>query len=195
MDNFKKHFKKHLEKFLGKLPTTEVEIIVSYFEQLTVKKKECIQESGMLCDKMFFVLRGCLRSYYVKTNGGEQTIDFAIENWWITDNKAFEEGTISSFSIQAIEATDILMITTRQFVLLLEESPIMEKYFRCVFQRAYAAAQYRLKYLYEFSREELYFHFEESYPEFVQRIPQYLMASYLGFSPEYLSEIKKKKFS
>lgn len=185
--------KKHIEKFIG--VQEDMDTIISYFDVLHIKKKECIQESDMLCDKMFFVLKGCLRSYYIKTNGGEQTTDFAIESWWITDNKAFEQQSTSSFSIQAVEATDVLVITARQFALLVEEYPIMEKYFRCVFQRAYAASQYRLKYLYEFSREELYFHFEESFPDFVQRIPQYLMASYLGFSPEYLSEIKKKRFS
>lgn len=185
--------KKHIEKFIG--VQEDMDSIISYFDVLHVNKKECIQEPGMLCDKMFFVLNGCLRSYYMKNNGIEQTTDFAIENWWITDNKAFEQQSSSSFSIQAVETTDVLVITGRQFEILVEQHPIMEKYFRCIFQRAYAAAQYRLKYLYEFSREELYFHFEESFPEFVQRIPQYLMASYLGFSPEYLSEIKKKRFS
>jgi hypothetical protein len=65
----------------------------------------------------------------------------------------------------------------------------MERYFRQVTERAYAASQFRIKFLYDFSREELFWHFMESYPEFAQRIPQYMLASYLGFTPEYLSEI------
>lgn len=189
------NFIRHLEKFLGKLSEKEIEAILSYFEINTVNKKEYLQEADRLCEKLFFVEQGCLRSYYVKDNGVEQTVDFAIENWWLTDNMAFEHQLDSSFYIQSVENSIVLVITKERFVSLLADCPIMEKYFRQVFQRAYAAAQYRLKYLYEFSREELYFHFEERFPEFVQRIPQYLMASYLGFSPEYLSEIKKKRFS
>jgi ribosomal protein L10 len=71
----------------------------------------------------------------------------------------------------------------------------MERYFRFIYQRAYAASQMRFKYLYEFSKEEFYQHLNENYPEFIQRIPQYLIASFLGFTPEYLSEIRKKKRS
>lgn len=190
-----KNFIQHIEKFVGTLSTLERDSVLSYFELIKVKKKETVLEADMLCDKLFFVEVGCLRSYYMKSNGVEQTIDFAIENWWLTDNMAFEQYTNSNFYIQAVEKSEVIVITREQFVLLLEKHPIMEKYFRQVFQRAYAAAQYRVKYLYEFSREELYFHFEERFPEFIQRIPQYLLASYLGFSPEYLSEIKKKRFS
>jgi len=189
------NFSRHLEKFIGQLTKEEIEVILSYFEIITVKKKEVLQEADKLCDKLFFVEQGCLRSYYMKANGVEQTIDFAIENWWLTDNMAFENKSNSGFCIQSVEKSLVLMITKDKFLALLTNYPIMEKYFRQVFQRAYAAAQYRIKYLYEFSREELYFHFEERFPEFIQRIPQYLMASYLGFSPEYLSEIKKKRFS
>jgi hypothetical protein len=78
---------------------------------------------------------------------------------------------------------------------LLEAHPVMEKYFRCIYQKAYAAAQMRVKLLYEYSREELYRQFLKNYPTFLQRVPQYLIASYLGFTPEYLSEIRKKNFS
>ncbi|MEK6494416.1 Crp/Fnr family transcriptional regulator [Myroides odoratimimus] len=190
-----KNLIQHIEKFVGTLSLSEIESILSYFELIKVKKKEVILEADMLCDKLFFVEVGCLRSYYIKNNGMEQTTDFAIENWWLTDNMAFEQHTNSSFYVQAVEKSEVIVITKEQFALLLEKHPIIEKYFRKVFQHAYAAAQYRVKYLYEFSREELYFHFEERFPEFIQRIPQYLMASYLGFSPEYLSEIKKKRFS
>ncbi|AJH14351.1 Crp/Fnr family transcriptional regulator [Myroides profundi] len=190
-----KNFIQHIEKFVGTLSTSERDSVLSYFELIKVKKKETVLKADMLCDKLFFVEVGCLRSYYMKSNGIEQTIDFAIENWWLTDNMAFEQHTNSNFYIQAVEKSEVIVITREQFALLLEKHPIMEKYYRQVFQRAYAAAQYRVKYLYEFSREELYFHFEDRFPEFIQRIPQYLLASYLGFSPEYLSEIKKKRFS
>ena len=71
----------------------------------------------------------------------------------------------------------------------------MERYFRFIYQRAFAAMQMRIKYLYEFSKEDFYSHLASHYPEFVQRIPQYLIASFLGFTPEYLSEIRNKSRS
>ena len=75
------------------------------------------------------------------------------------------------------------------------EPSIMERYFRYVYQRAFAAYQMRLKYLYTMSKEDYFFHFYDLYPGFVQRIPQYLLASFLGLTPEYLSELRKKKRS
>jgi len=69
----------------------------------------------------------------------------------------------------------------------------MERYFRIVMQRAVAATQLRNKYLYEMSKEEFYQHFSTSFPEFVQRVPQYMIASYLGLTPQYVSELRKKK--
>jgi hypothetical protein len=68
----------------------------------------------------------------------------------------------------------------------------MERYFRFVYQRAFGAMQMRIKYLYDFTKEEIFLHFIQHFPEFVQRIPQHLLASFLGFTPEYLSEIRKK---
>ncbi|MDM1046328.1 Crp/Fnr family transcriptional regulator [Myroides sp. 1354] len=188
-------FIEHIERFTSPLTPSEKASILSFFSFETQAKKTWIQEAGKPCTTLCFVLRGCLRSYYIKANGIEQTVDFAIEQWWLTDYLAFENQTSSDFYIQTVEPTDILLITSADFKALMVAHPIMEKYFRIIFQKAYGAAQRRLKFLYEYSREELYFHFEAQFPAFVQRIPQYLLASYLGFSPEYLSEIKKKRFS
>ena len=185
----------HIERFTGPLLSVEATAIASFFKIRSLAKKEIIQQADTPCDVMCFVLKGCMRSYYLKENGIEQTVDFAIENWWMTDFLAFEQQTSSSFSLQAVERTEIFYLSSREYTSLLRAHPIMEKYFRSVFQKAFGAAQHRLKFLYAFSREELYFHFEEQFPAFVQRIPQYLLASYLGFSPEYLSEIRKKRFS
>lgn len=185
----------HIERFTHPLDTTEQQAILSFFTLHTLDKKTTIQEAGLPCKALCFVLSGCLRSYYGKENGTEQTLDFAIEQWWLTDHLAFTTQTTSDFYIQTVEKSTILCINPTNFQTLLAHHPVMEQYFRILFQRAYGAAQRRLKFLYEYSREELYFHFEAQFPSFVQRIPQYLLASYLGFSPEYLSEIKKKRFS
>jgi len=85
-----------------------------------------------------------------------------------------------------------LVISSDSQEKLLVEFPVMERYFRFVYQRAYAANQMRVKYIFSLSKEEFYFNLLKKQPAFVQRVPQYLIASFLGFTPEYLSEIWKR---
>ena len=125
----------------------------------------------------------------------EQTIQFALEIWWMADYTSFERQQPSDYYIQAVEKTEVLAISNDEQEALLQQHPAMERYFRLVHQRTHAAAQFRIKSLYSLSREEQYHQFNNKYPEFVQRIPQYLLASFLGFTPEYLSEIRARRRS
>lgn len=184
-------FKQHLYKFIG-IDDEEFSSVISYFQVLEVKKKQDLMSEGEICRSIFFVVKGCLRKFFINEKGIEQTTEFAIENWWITDTFAYERQIKSDFSIQAVEKSVILKIDFQSQEVLLIKHPVMERYFRMIYQRAYAAAERRIRYLYEFSREELYVHFSTQYPWFIQRIPQYLIASFLGFTPEYLSEIRAK---
>ncbi len=184
-------FKQHLRKFVD-IDEEEFAEILSYFTVLEVGKKENLLAEGGMCKSCFFVLSGCLRMFFVNEKGVEQTTQFAIENWWITDNMAYEHEQPSAFYIQAVENSQVMILHRYSQEELLQQFPKMERYFRFIYQRAYAASQRRIKFLYEFTREELYHHFNDHYPEFVQRIPQYLIASYLGFTPEYLSEIRSR---
>lgn len=184
-------FKAHLDKFIT-INEEEYASILSFFRVLEVKKKETLLLDGEICRSMFFIVNGCLRKFFINEKGVEQTTEFAIENWWITDTFAFERQIQSSFNIQAVERSVVLVLDLRVQEELLRKHPVMEHYFRMIYQRAYAAAERRIRYLYEMSREELYVHFSKQYPGFIQRIPQYLIASFLGFTPEYLSEIRAK---
>jgi CRP-like cAMP-binding protein len=187
-------FKAHLKKFI-EITDDEFSAILSFFRIIKVKKKENLLVEGEICKSNYFVLEGCLRKFFINEKGMEQTTEFAIENWWITENIAYERKTESQFYIQAVEHSEVLTIDSASQEKLLIEFPKMERYFRFIYQRAYAASQMRIKYLYSFSKEEFYDSLTKNYPEFVQRIPQYLIASYLGFTPEYLSEIRNKKRS
>ncbi|MDN5396503.1 MAG: Crp/Fnr family transcriptional regulator [Chryseobacterium sp.] len=184
-------FKTHLNKFIT-VTDEEYVSIFSFFREIEVKKKQSLMLQGEICRSMFFVSAGCLRKFFVNEKGTEQTTEFAIENWWITDTFAYERQTQSDFCIQAVERSAVLVIDLQQQELLLQKHPIMERYFRMIYQRAYAASERRIRYLYEMSREELYVHFSTLYPWFIQRIPQYLIASFLNLTPEYLSEIRAK---
>lgn len=184
-------FKAHLDKFIS-IDDQEFASVISYFQIINTGKKENLMLEGEICKFKYFVLEGCLRKFFINERGIEQTTEFAIENWWISDTFAFEKQMKSDFNIQAVEKSRILMIDYSSQEHLLEKHPIMERYFRMVYQTAYAAAEKRLRYLYEMTKEEYYIHFSTLYPWFIQRIPQYLVASFLGFTPEYLSEIRAK---
>lgn len=170
-------------------------LIGPFFEYRIYKRKELLLTEGQRCFEKFFLINGCVQLCYLKQNGTEQTIDFAIENWWISDFMAFSKNDVARFSIRAIEDTKVLCISAEKQDELLKQVPELNAYFHLIFQRAYAASQMRLRYLYEFSKEELYLNFLEQFPAFTQRVPQYLLASFLGFTPEYLSELRKKFFS
>lgn len=185
-------FKQHLQKFIA-IDEEKFNDVLSFFELKTVKKKENVLVEGQVCKFNYFVLNGCMRMFFINEKGVEHTTQFAIENWWITDNMAYEHQLQTEFYIQAVEDTRLLTLHAESQEKLLSRYPEMERYFRYIYQRAYAASQRRIKYMYDFSREELYNHFQLVNPQFVQRIPQYLIASYLGFTPEYLSEIRRKK--
>lgn len=181
----------HIKKFVN-VSEADFADILNLFELLSLKKKEMLMDEGQLCRRHFFVLKGCLRLFFMKETGIEQTTQFAIENWWITDNLAFLQQQPSSFAIQAIERSEVLAISYEAQEKMLTQFPQMERYFRKVFEKSFAASQMRIKYINDYSREEIYLYFAKVQPAFLQRVPQYMLASYLGFTPEYLSEIKKK---
>ncbi|RXK81822.1 Crp/Fnr family transcriptional regulator [Filimonas effusa] len=189
----KQALEQHISKFI-QLPEEVQEEVLSRFEPVTVRKKQLLVEAGKRCTHFYFVSKGCLR-LYLQEESAEHTIQFAIENWWMTDIDAFSAGRNASFFVQAVETSELLSISKTGFDALLAEFPSMEKYFRMIYQRAYAAALFRIHYIFRLSKEELYDNFASQYPEFLQRIPQKILASFLGFSPEYLSELRRKKLS
>lgn len=187
-------FIQHLKKY-GHIEPQQISGILSFFKRTRYRKKESLMTAGQICQEHFFVESGCLRMYFVDEKGVEHTTQFAIESWWMTDHLSFLNQSGTGFYIQAVEKTIVLSLNVNRQNELLARYPEMEKYFRIIYQRAYAASQMKEMYLQDFSREELFNHFYDNFPEFVQRVPQYMLASYLGITPEYLSEIRNKKRS
>ncbi len=103
-------FKKHIEKFITIDDATYQEVI-AFFEIISVKKKENLMEEGEFCNYHFFVEQGCIRKFFLKNTGVEQTTEFALEHWWMTDTFAFERQEQSTFYIQAIERSVVLRIS------------------------------------------------------------------------------------
>lgn len=182
----------HLQKITGSSNHAD-EAVLSFFETKQFKKKDILQAEGERCSSYYFVLKGCLRLYFSDRNGAEQTLQFALENWWMTDMDAFRTGRNSNYTIQAMEATEVLCISPANYTLILKEFPIVESYFRSVYERAYAASLLRVRMISRMPKDQFYELFQTKYPEFIQRIPQKILASFLGFTPEYLSELRKKQ--
>lgn len=182
----------HVRRFVDLDESAEGRLL-SFFEPLSVQKKQRIVEEGKLCRYSLFVVKGCMRLLLIDDKGNEQTIQFAIENWWITDVDAFRSSRNASFSVQAIEDCEVLAITVSRQETLFREVPVMERYFRHIYERAYAASLFRVSWIFNLSKEEFYDHFCTKHPGFIQRIPQKMLASFLGFTPEYLSELRKKR--
>ncbi|SNZ00592.1 Crp/Fnr family transcriptional regulator [Flagellimonas pacifica] len=177
------------------LSEEELSEILSYFDFHKLTKKETLLSAGKLCNRLFFVEKGCLQLYFIDDLGNHKTTQFAMEHWWLTDFLAFQNQKPSNFYVETVEKSKVLSISFSKHQELLDKCPKMEKYYRNIYETAYGAALMRLKYMNSLSKEEMFFMFRDNFPEFVQRVPQYLLASFLGLTPEYLSEIKKKQLS
>ncbi|GGM96147.1 hypothetical protein GCM10010967_32120 [Dyadobacter beijingensis] len=182
----------HIKAIAG-LPTDTTGGVLDFFRYRQVAKKEVVQQADRECTTLYFVVRGCLRMYFADSKGVEHTTQFALESWWLTDFLAFEKKQQTGFAIQAVEPAEVLSIDRQSYHAMLDAFPRMERYFRILYQYGYGAAMLRMKYQQDMSREALYRQFAGLYPDFVQRVPQYLLASYLDITPEYLSELRKKR--
>jgi len=184
----------HINRYVT-IDKIEFQEIAKYFEKRSVKKKEPLYEPGNKPLGHYFVLSGCLQLYIVEEGGTEHTLQFAIDNWWITDYLAYHNNMSSECYIQGVKASTVLHLNHNKELELLKRFPKMETYFRKIYQTAYGASLNRIKYLFIYSKEEIYFRFKEAFPDFVNNVPQYLVASFLGLSQEYVSKLKRKNIS
>jgi len=186
--NLVKNIRRYIE-----LDEPEVQTLYQYVKPVSLQKKEYLLKEGQVCRAYYFVEKGCLRMFFINNKTVEQITQFALDGWWISDYFSLMDNKPSEYYIQTIEKSEILSIDMVLLDDLLKELPQLERYFRLIMQKAVAASQLRQKYMYEMTKEEFYVLFSTSFPEFVQRVPQYMIASYLGLTPEYVSELRKKK--
>ncbi|MEM7382535.1 MAG: Crp/Fnr family transcriptional regulator [Bacteroidota bacterium] len=181
---------KYLRRYVTLSPE-EDSLFQSYLTPVKLKRKEFAFEQGMLCNSRYFITKGCMRLFYIDPKGHEQIIHFGIDNWWITDYDSLLTNSQTRFNLQAIEPTELLVLKESALEEIYQRIPALERLFRIIMERTYIAGQRRLEYMFSMSSEELYEHFISANPAFIQRIPQYMLASYLGITPEYLSALRK----
>lgn len=186
---FDKLFQKLEEKI--KLSEKDKKRIASFFEIKILRKKELLLQEADYCKNLAFVATGVLKSYTVDDKGQEHISLLAWEGWWVSDFKSFicEEKAI--LSIDAIEDSEVLLLSRSNYEKLLIEVPSMERYFRILYQNSLITKDRRLISSNTYTAEEKYLQLIKMYPFISQRIPQNLIASYLGITTETISRIKK----
>jgi CRP-like cAMP-binding protein len=157
-----------------------------------LKKDEFLLREGEIPRYGAFVTKGILRSYVIDNKGKEHIIQFAPENWWISDKSGMSDGTPATFFIDAIEDSDIILLDLRGHLTLLQQIPAYAESFRAGIQRRAVAKDHRIVASLTASAEERYSDFLRTYPQIAQRVPQHMLASYLGVTPETVSRIRKQ---
>ena len=164
----------------------------SIVQHKKLKRKTILLSPGMICNSQIYVVKGCLRSYYVTDQGQEHTIQFARDDWFISDFNSYITQMEATLYIEAISEVEIDLLPFKLTEELCKHHHQLEHFFRIVAQKAFAYAQKRVLSNLNDSAQERYEKFNQLYPDIVQAVPQYMLASYLGMTPEFLSKIRKK---
>ncbi|MBJ6369221.1 Crp/Fnr family transcriptional regulator [Snuella sedimenti] len=181
------YIRKHID-----LSSQEESILASKVVLRKYLKGQYIVQQGDVCQYECFVLSGCTKTFYVDEEGQEHIVMFSIEDWWTSDMGSFITQTPADFNIQCLENTELVLFPYNEIESLYKEIPKLERFFRQIIERAFVTSQKRLVRSFSLSAKEQYLHFREQYPQIEQRIPQYMVASYLGITKEFLSKIKNQ---
>jgi CRP-like cAMP-binding protein len=157
-----------------------------------IPRKTMLLKEGDVCHFESFVNKGCIRNYYIDEKGDEVTLQFAIENWWVSDITSFHERVPSLMFIETLEDVEVLTLTLENKELLLKEIPKFERMFRLMVQKNLANLQQRLFKTIATTATDKYLDFLKRYPTIPQRVAQHYIASFLGFTPEFLSKVRAR---
>jgi CRP-like cAMP-binding protein len=174
------------------LTSEEQEIIKSYLVPKKLRKKQYLLQGGDVCKAYAFIAKGVLRAYSVDSNGSEYIIQFGLEGWYISDLYSFITGEPATYNIDAIEDAELVLISKSAHDELLKKVPKYETFTRLNMTSAYLAMQKRLTSNISLPVEKRYEDFIALYPNIAQRVPQHMIASYMGLTPETLSRIRKR---
>lgn len=185
--------KANIERTIGEpLSEKDKEAFSHLVFEKSTDKKVILAEQGTICNYVYFVIAGSAYSYITDPKGNKHALQFALENYWISDLYSFFSGRKAIFTVETLEPCKLVVLSKENFQLACKTIPIFNCFFRILIQNAYVNLQYRIAKANSEEAETRYTEFSKQYPQFMQRIPQYLIASYLGIKPQSLSRIRKE---
>jgi len=183
---------KHIEKLIT-LSKDDRQLLRDAVKERRLLRKQFLVQEGNASKYENFVVEGCLRTFYVDAKGGDHTLSFSIEDWWANDLESFLQETPSQWNIEALEPTRVLSIEKQQLETLYRQVPALERFFRILHQQAFIAQTNRILWSISMAGAERYETFLAKYPSIAQRVPQKYIASYLGITPVFLSQLRKQR--
>ena len=174
------------------LTAEETALFNEILEYRKVPKKTRLLQAGDVCNFEAYINKGCIREYIINENGAEVTLQFAVEDWWVSDLASFQDQGPAHMNIETLEDCELLILTHDSKEKLLNEVPKLERMFRLMLQRHLTVVQKRLFKTISTTAMEKYLEFINRYPGIPQRVPQHYIASYLGISPEFLSKLRAR---
>ncbi|MBO0931434.1 Crp/Fnr family transcriptional regulator [Fibrella aquatilis] len=178
----------HLEQ-IAPLTDGEFDYILGHFMPRAFRRHQFVVQEGMAVPGDFFVVKGCLRAYHTASDGKESILQFATENWWVTDYDAYYRERPATISIDCIEPCELLCLSLLNREKLCAELRGVEHFFRKKSNAGYVALQQRILSLLTTNAAERYEQFAAQYPHLLQRLPKTMIAAYLGVSRETLSRL------
>ncbi|GAB3641316.1 Crp/Fnr family transcriptional regulator [Spirosoma arcticum] len=173
------------------LTTDEISLFTTLLTSKKLRRRQHLLEAGETCDFMAFISQGLLRSFTTDERGGEHVLQLAPEEFWIGDLYSFLTHQPSQYTLEALEDSNVVLITYDNLETLYARVPAFERFFRLLIQNGYITAQQRLMSTISSLAQERYQEMVRRYPSLEQRVAQHQIASYLGITPESLSRIKK----
>ena len=174
------------------LTEEEESILGSLISYRKLLKGQYFLQQGDVCKFSGFVISGCTKTFYVDEEGQEHVVMFSIEDWWTSDMGSYISQKPADFNVQCLENTELIQFSYENQQQMMREIPKLERFFRIIVERAFVASQKRIVRNMSMSAKDRYLLFRNEYPKIEQRIPQYLIASYLGITKEFLSKIKSQ---
>jgi CRP-like cAMP-binding protein len=174
------------------LTDTEKEIFISFLQQKKLKRKQFFLNDGEICKYSAFVTSGCLRGFTVDKNGIEHVLSFAPPDWWMADMYSLISQKPGILNIEALEDTEIILLSKANQEKLYLEIPKFERFFRILIENSLVANQQRIVDNLSLTAEERYNIFCKRYPTLINHLPQKQIASYIGVTPEFFSRMRNK---
>ncbi len=174
------------------LRESDIDLITNIFTPKKFRKRQYFLQEGEVCKYTAFIVKGAMRQYMVDDKGEEHIIQLFIENWWASDRESQITETPSKYFIDAWEDTETLVVNRKNALNLIDQIPSLLQWIRKMDENNAVATQKRLNAAISLTAEERYHELEKTYPEFLQRFPQHIIASYLGINRETLSRIRRR---